>query len=47
MSSLKNDVTKTIGALEKDVLRTSKISESKELFEELPLYNVPVDRPKF
>ena len=37
---------KRIEALEKDVLKTSKINERKELFKELPFYNVLIDKPK-
>ena len=49
MSSLKNDVTKKKKkkeALEKDVLKTSKINEWQELFKELPFCNVPIDKLK-
>ena len=34
---------KKIGALEKDVLKTSKINERKKFFKELPFYNVLID----
>ena len=33
-------------ALEKELLKTSKINEKKELFQELPIYNVPIDKPE-
>ena len=51
MSSLKNDVKKKkikkkIEALEKDVLKTSKIIERKKFFKGLPFYNVLIDKPK-
>ena len=36
MSSLKNDATKKIEALEKDILKTSKINERKKLLKKLP-----------
>ena len=37
---------KKIETLEKDVLKTSKINQRKELFKELPFYNVPIDKQK-
>ena len=46
MSFLKNDMTKKIETLEKDVLKTSKMNEIKELFNELQFWNVSIDKPK-
>ena len=46
MSSLKNDATKKIEALEKDILKTSKINERKKLLKKLPFYNIPIDKRK-
>ena len=34
---------KKIGALEKDVLKTSKINKRKKFFKELPFYHVLID----
>ena len=39
-------MTKKIETLEKDVLKTSKMNEIKELFNELQFWNVFIDKPK-
>ena len=35
-----------IVALEKYLLKRSKINERKELFKEVPFYNIPIDNEK-
>ena len=37
---------KKVEALEKNLVKTSKINERKELVKELPLCNVPIAKPK-